>query len=164
MLTLRKAEASELDVLMSIYDTARSFMRKNGNMNQWINGYPDRETVSADICDGKLYAVCNGSEICGVFYFSVGIDETYNTIYDGCWLNNEEYGVVHRIGSSGTAKGVLKCAVDFAFGHVHNVRIDTHSDNTVMQHLLEKLGFTKCGIIYISDGTPRIAYHKKSGS
>ena len=24
---------------------------------------------------------------------------------------------------------------------------------------MEKNGFTKCGIIYVKDGTPRIAYH-----
>ena len=29
-----------------------------------------------------------------------------------------------------------------------------------MQHLLEKNGFTRCGIIHVADGTPRIAYQK----
>ena len=34
--------------------------------------------------------------------------------------------------------------------------------NKIMQHLLEENGFTKCGIIHVEDGTPRIAYQKMS--
>lgn len=40
-----------------------------------------------------------------------------------------------------------------------NVRIDTHEKNTTMQHQVEKNGFTRCGIIYLENGAPRIAYH-----
>ena len=29
-----------------------------------------------------------------------------------------------------------------------------------MQHILEKHGFQRCGIIYVKDGTERIAYQK----
>ena len=29
-----------------------------------------------------------------------------------------------------------------------------------MQHLLEKNGFVRCGIIYVANGTPRIAYQR----
>lgn len=32
-----------------------------------------------------------------------------------------------------------------------------------MQHKIEKNGFTRCGIIYITDGSPRIAYQKVTG-
>ena len=39
-----------------------------------------------------------------------------------------------------------------------SIRSDTHADNKTMQHLIEADGFTRCGIIYIADGTPRIAY------
>ena len=41
-----------------------------------------------------------------------------------------------------------------------NLKIDTHEDNVVMQHVLEKNGFERCGKIYTHDGTPRIAYQK----
>lgn len=30
----------------------------------------------------------------------------------------------------------------------------------IMQHLICKNGFQKCGIIYVEDGSPRIAYEK----
>ena len=34
------------------------------------------------------------------------------------------------------------------------------TDNKIMQHLLEKNGFTRCGIIHVADGSPRFAYQK----
>ena len=36
--------------------------------------------------------------------------------------------------------------------------MDTHRDNAVMQHVMEKNGFKKCGIIYLLSGDPRVAY------
>ena len=44
-----------------------------------------------------------------------------------------------------------------------NLKIDTHRDNRIMQHLLDKNGFTYCGIIYLDDGTERLAYQKQLG-
>ena len=62
--------------------------------------------------------------------------------------------------------GGLLCYVDElfekelnSFGRRDNIRVDTHRDNIVMQRLVEKLGFSRRGIIYIADGTERIAYH-----
>ena len=46
--------------------------------------------------------------------------------------------------------------------HCESLRADTHADNKIMQHLLEENGFTRCGIIHVEDGTPRIAYQKMS--
>ena len=40
------------------------------------------------------------------------------------------------------------------------IRIDTHEDNYVMQNALAKQGFRRCGIIYVEDGTTRIAYDR----
>ena len=39
-----------------------------------------------------------------------------------------------------------------------NVRIDTHADNIPMQGAIANQGFTKCGIIHVEDGSPRLAY------
>ena len=43
---------------------------------------------------------------------------------------------------------------------ISNLRVDTHHENKIKQHQIEKSGFEKCGIIYIEDGSPRIAYKK----
>ena len=45
-----------------------------------------------------------------------------------------------------------------------NLRVDTHRDNRVMQHLLLQHGFTYCGIIHLASGDERLAYQRLSSS
>ena len=61
----------------------------------------------------------------------------------------------------GGLKGV-QLFTDDLDGDCESLRADTHVDNKVMQHLLESEGFTRCGIIHVEDGTPRIAYQRLS--
>ena len=89
------------------------------------------------------------------------IDETYNKIYDGQWLNEKPYGYIHRIAGDGKTKGVGSFCINWAFEKCGNMKIDTHADNKPMQNLLLKLGFKKCGIIYIADGSQRVAFQKE---
>ena len=77
------------------------------------------------------------------------------------WLSDSPYGVVHRIASDGSVKGVGTFCINWAFAQSGHLRIDTHGDNVVMQNLMKKLGFTQCGTIYVvEDNDPRIAYEK----
>ena len=46
----------------------------------------------------------------------------------------------------------------FALKQYENIRIDTHSDNKVMQQIAKKEGFRYCGIINCWNGTERLAY------
>lgn len=163
-LKIRKARLNEIDQLMNIYDYARQYMQQTGNSNQWINGYPSRELIISNIQEGNLYVCIDdvGKEI-GVFYFKIDEDPTYAYIEDGKWLNNKPYGVVHRLAGNGKYKGIAVFCFDWCFKQWPNIRVDTHEDNKVMQHILEKEGFIRCGIIYIANGTPRIAYQKYNG-
>ena len=99
----------------------------------------------------------------GVFAFILGPDPTYRTITDGQWLNDTlPYGTIHRLASAGRQKGVATAVITWCLEHCESLRADTHADNKAMQHLLEKNGFTRCGIIRVEDGTPRIAYQRMS--
>ena len=93
-----------------------------------------------------------------VFAFILGEDPTYQVIENGAWPNHKPYGTIHRIGSDQTRRGVLSKALDFALQFTDEVRADTHEDNKPMQHTLAKNGFIRCGIIYLENGDPRIAY------
>ncbi len=155
---VRPATPSELDDVMRIYDIARQAMRDAGNTAQWINGYPSRELIESDIERGACYVLEDDGALHGVFMFAVEADPTYAHIEDGAWPNDEPYGVIHRIGSAGTRRGILQAAVDFGLTQISNLRIDTHADNIPMQRALAKVGFRPCGTIYCQDGTPRIAF------
>ncbi len=158
---IRKGEESDIDDIMSCYDVARQYMRNSGNLTQWVNGYPSRSLVEQDIKDGVSYVgVDDGGHLAMAFAFIIGEDPTYGIIEDGEWLNNLPYGTIHRLGSTGKHRGMLRMCVDYCFSIIDNVRLDTHEDNAVMRSASERLGFVRCGRIYCDDGTPRVAYQK----
>lgn len=161
--TIRKSEIKDIPEMLSVFQFAVRTMRNNGNLEQWIN-YPPDGLLERDILAEKSYVLEANGKIAGTFFFALEEDLTYLVIDDGAWLNDAPYGVIHRIASNGTERGVLKAAIDYCAQFSVNLRIDTHRDNTIMQHLLEKYGFQKCGIIYVqdavSDHSPRLAYHR----
>lgn len=153
---IRKAEPADLETILSIYAQARKFMAENGNPNQWGKTNPPQSQLTEDIGNGMLYVI-ESDGIHGVFFFCAGEDPTYRRIYEGSWMRDTPYGVIHRIAGDGSG-GIVGAAVNFAKQQIQHLRIDTHEDNKVMQHVLEKHGFSRRGIIYIADGSPRIAY------
>ena len=157
---IRRATANELPQIMEIYARAREFMRQNGNPDQWKDNHPSIEMIREDIEQGNCYLCVSMGEIYGVFYFSEGDDPTYSYIEDGKWLNDSPYGVIHRIAVAKHGKGVAAFCFEYALNLCGNVKIDTHADNLPMQKALAKNGFTRCGTIYLADGSPRIAYQK----
>lgn len=159
---IRKAEISDLPRIRKIYDAAKAYMDTSGNPNQWAVGYPPEEYLRQDIGLSRLYVCEEEGVLHGVFMLSMEEDPTYHYI-EGAWLNEEPYGVIHRIASDGTRKGIFKTVMEFckekAEGlNIKNFRIDTHADNKTMQHLVEQYGFLRCGTIYLENGSPRIAY------
>ena len=157
MLSIRKSTANDLPAILALYADARRFMAENGNPNQWGTVHPPREQLERDIEQEKLYVIADEYLIRGVFFFSLGEDPTYAKIFDGKWSSNQPYGTIHRIAGDGSG-GILREAVAFAKTQIGYIRIDTHADNIVMQNALNKHGFKQCGIIYVEDGSPRIAY------
>ena len=159
---IRKTRLEELDQVMEVYAYARKFMAEHENPNQWKNNKPTREQIEKDILAGKHYVCEDGQTKAAVFYFAKEVDPTYITIYEGQWLNEEDYAVVHRIASSGKIKGAGTFCMNWASAQCKNVKIDTHKDNYVMQNMLMKCGFTHCGTIYLENGEPRLAFQKSS--
>jgi hypothetical protein len=162
---IRKAQPEDLDLLMEIFAAAKVFMAERGNSNQWIAGYPSRELIAQNIQDGNSY-VCadDAGEILATFFFKIAPDETYARIYDGQWLNDKPYGVVHRLAGSGKVKGISDFCLQWCFEQCGNIRVDTHKDNKVMQQALIRNGYTYCGIIYIKNGTQRLAFQKEGNA
>lgn len=157
---IRKANLTDLPQVMKIYADARAYMRDHGNATQWAGGYPSEGRIREDIMAGESYLCVDSGEILGVFCFFAHNDPTYDTIYQGSWLNGEPYGVIHRIAVAEHRRGVASFCYEYALMQCPNLRIDTHRDNVPMQKSLEKNGFTRCGIIYLENGDPRVAFHK----
>lgn len=157
---IRRTLPEEINEIMTIYDRARQFMRNNGNENQWINGYPSVEIVMNDINKRNSYVCVDEKGIIATFCFIQGVEPNYLKIYEGKWMNDEPYGVVHRIATTGRVKGIASYCIEWCFTQCRNIRIDTHRDNKIMQRVLIKNGFLLCGVIHVADGSERVAFQK----
>ncbi len=157
----RGAVRSDLDRILKIYAHARQAMADSGNPTQWGDSYPPQEMLEEDIDSNRLFVYVVNGELEAVFAFILGADPTYKVIENGAWLNDTlPYGTIHRLASAGKRKGVASAVIEWCLEHCESLRADTHADNKIMQHLLEKNGFTRCGIIHVADGSPRIAYQR----
>ena len=155
---IRTAQPRDLARILEIYDYARGFMERTGNASQWGKHFPPEELLREDIRAQRLFVIEENGAVHGVFAFIIGDDPTYQTIEQGSWLAGGAYGTIHRIAASGEVPGVFNTAIDYCKTRINNLRIDTHENNRVMQHLITKSGFTFCGHITADDGTDRLAY------
>ena len=153
---------NDLPRLIQIYDEARQIMRESGNLTQWEGGYPSEELIKSDIKSGFSYIVEDeGGNIKGCFALIFGEDPTYKVISGGRWTDPDSpYATIHRLASTKDSHGVAQCCFEWCWERINSLRADTHADNTVMQHCLEKAGFSYCGIIFLESGAERKAYQK----
>ncbi len=159
--TIREARPEDMAEIMAVMDAARQIMRQSGNMHQWVAGYPSEAAIRNDMNVQGGFVVEDDGRLVGYFAFLPSPEPTYEKIYGGAWLDDEQpYHVVHRIASYPDVHGVFGSIMDFCFSRDRNLRIDTHRDNLIMQHLMTRHGFAYCGIIYLANGDERLAYQR----
>lgn len=152
------AAPGDLGAVMQLYGEARRRMKSQGNPAQWGADYPSETLVGADIAGGRCFVLRTGTgAVRGVFAFSAGEEPNYARI-DGAWKNSAPYGTIHRLAGAPGTSGVFDACLAFCLKRMENLRIDTHRDNKIMRHLIERSGFEFCGTIWVEDGTPRLAY------
>lgn len=148
---VRRSNMEDIPAMMDLYAQARVFMRENGNPNQWDENYPSRELLEKDIAFGNSYIVEDDEKnLAATFAFIKGEDPTYYGIENGAWLNHEPYGTIHRLAGNTSYHGIASGCISWCKSQIGNLRADTHEDNKIMQHLLEKNGFVRCGIIHLA--------------
>lgn len=157
---IRRAVLADYPELLQVYAAARTIMQQSGNPTQWGDSKPEPEQIAADIQNGNGYVVEREGRICGAFALLFGADSTYSVI-DGAWQSDRPYATLHRVASNGMQKGVLHECLAYCDTRISNLRIDTHENNRIMQHLLQKEGFVRCGTIRLLNGDPRIAYQRE---
>jgi RimJ/RimL family protein N-acetyltransferase len=157
---IRKTEEKDLPEISEIYSLAKQYMRAAGNKNQWSGDYPNGDSARDDMEKG-IGCVCEeDGEVVAVFAFDIGEEKTYNRIYGGAWLDSAPYAYIHRIAVKKHGMGIVDFCFSECFKMHPNLKIDTHRDNIPMQKVLLRNGFSYCGIIYLSDGSERLAYQK----
>ena len=162
----RQAKISDLDQIVEIIELSKKYLKET-KVDQWQDGYPAKEDLRRDIESGNSYVLTNKDEILATTVISLDGESTYNSIFNGEWITNEDYIVMHRVAvhdkykGKGIFKELIKEAENLALNKgISSIKIDTHRDNISMQRAVVKNDFKKCGIIYLEDGSERIAFEK----
>lgn len=162
----RNAEINEVSEIMGIIKEAQNYFKSKG-IDQWQNNYPGPGIIIDDIIKGNSYVLLEDNRIIAIAAVFFAEERTYRKIYNGQWLSNKEYAVIHRLAvtnkykRNGAANFIFKKAEDMCQKKgVSSIRVDTHHDNITMQKLIEKNDFKYCGIIFLEDGSKRLAYEK----
>ncbi|MBO3320882.1 GNAT family N-acetyltransferase [Clostridium perfringens] len=162
----RQANISDLDQIVEIIELSKKYLKET-KVDQWQDGYPAKEDLRRDIESGNSYVLTNKDEIVATTVISLDGESTYNSIFNGELITNEEYIVMHRVAvhdkykGKGIFKELIKEAESLALNKgISSIKIDTHRDNISMQRAVVKNDFQKCGIIYLEDGSERIAFEK----
>ena len=163
-ITLEPARRENLEEYAAILQAGRVFQQAQG-VTQWTEGYPNRDTVLEDLRTGKGYALILDGRVAGYLCVDFGGEPAYAEI-NGAWGTEGPYAVVHRMAFGTDFQG--KGLADAAFRQIEalclsrgirSIRIDTDLPNLRMQHILEKNGFLRRGVI-VFQGGDKLAYDK----
>ena len=162
----RKTTTKDINCVMNIIKKSQEYFKSQG-IDQWQNDYPNPGVIQNDINNNNSYVLIKEGNIVATSAVSFDGESTYDKIYEGQWLSEEKYAVIHRIAVDDSYKGlgiagkiineVEKLCLE---KEVKSIKIDTHQDNISMQKSLEKNGFKYCGLIYLTDGNKRVAFEK----
>ncbi|MFH5810696.1 GNAT family N-acetyltransferase [Companilactobacillus sp. FL22-1] len=156
---LRQAVPEDLPRIIEIINSAKKTLRNRG-VDQWQSGYPSDEILKQDIEEDISFVLMLNGEVVGVAALQQGYDKNYQDMTSGTWDKDSEvtYSVIHRIAIEADHQGEhLSSALiqqlltmSFYLGY-RDVRIDTHPDNLVMQHIIENSGFVEKGTITMEE-------------
>ena len=164
MNTIERARIEDAELCNEILNDGRRFQQEQGFV-QWTEAYPNIDTIYQDIKGETGYVIKIDGRIAGYLSIDFSGEPAYEDI-EGAWSVEQDYAVVHRMAFSKEFTGIG--LADTAFGLIEKVclerkvpyiRINTGLPNKRMQHVLEKNGFTKCGVI-VFQGGEKIAYDK----
>lgn len=162
----RRTVEADINNIINIIKQAQEYFREQG-IDQWQNGYPNVETIRNDITNQHSYVLLKDNKIVATAAVSFDGEKTYDSIYEGEWISNSEYAVIHRIAVDNTYKGsglssqIIREVEELCLNKgVHSIKVDTHEENISMQKLLKKNKFQYCGVIYLEDKSKRIAFEK----
>ena len=162
---LEPAGMDRIDLCIEILNEGRLFQREQGFI-QWPDDYPNRDIVISDIKEGKGYLVMMDRDPIG--YLNIDFDgESAYEVIDGKWGAASPYAVLRRMAflrkyaGRGLALEVLALVENICVSkEVRYIKTDTDFQNERMQHVLEKSGYKRRGVVILR-GSGKIAYDKQ---
>ena len=154
---IRIANIDDAIYIQEVLDDAKALFKSEGS-DQWqdLDNYPNINTTISDINKKQMYVYEIDKKIVGCIVLSKEVEKAYDVIYNGSWLLNDKYYVIHRLSvrKNSYKKGIAKDLINYVTlltkeDGVHSIKVDTKKENIRMLTLLKKLGFKEVGIIHL---------------
>ena len=167
MTNYRKATLEDLPQVMEAVEDSREVLRLQGN-GQWQDGYPNKDDFVNDIKNGRLFVTYDNdpNEVIGVCALTYR-EEDYHHLYEGEWLTDLPYMVMHRVAikkkykGKGLGKKLFEVFIEQAkLEGYKSLRIDTHEGNAIMRHIITSFGFVYCGKAILTPDKDRMVFEK----
>ncbi len=162
----RKAKIEDIDEIMIAVEDARALLKEEGN-GQWQDGYPNRDDFLNDIKNGNSFVVLTDNKEIASVCAITGYEEAYMHLYEGKWITDYEYIVMHRVAVKakfrgyGYGKALFELFIEEGKKrNIKSLRIDTHINNHLMIHLFDFYGFKYCGKAILPPNKDRVVYEK----
>lgn len=135
------------------------------NTGQWQKGYPNKETIIADINNGESHVMIYQDKIVATITIQIGHDDEYD-MNRWRWPSSR-YLIIHRLAVNENMKGLGLASHLMQYAeqigreqNVHDFKVDTYQGNLAMQKLLLKLGFISCGTMQLPNEHRRVMFQK----
>ena len=157
LMKIRQATMNDYNQIMAILKDGANQLAERG-VDQWQGDYPSPDQIKDDIEKGFAYlAVSTDGETVGAISIVEAPDHSYDNLKGKWLLNTDKYVVIHRVAihskhaGNGYATKLLTEVIDYIRDNrkdIDSIRIDTHENNTAMQHVIDKMNFTKVGELH----------------
>ncbi|WP_137663870.1 GNAT family N-acetyltransferase [Enterococcus hulanensis] len=150
----RPSTIADIPAIGIIINEAKQYLKEQGSP-QWQDGHePHEGVIREDIQKKASYVLTLEDEVVGTIALIAENDPVYEAI-EGNWQGEGPYVSLHHVAVSqkhrgiGLGKNLLTLAVKQAqaLGY-EDIRIDTYPANQPMLSLIEKCGFTYCGMVH----------------
>jgi len=150
----RPSTLADIPAIGIIINEAKQYLKEQGSP-QWQDGHePHEGVIREDIQKKASYVLTLEDEVVGTIALIAENDPVYEAI-EGEWQGEGPYVSLHHVAVSqkhrgiGLGKNLLTLAIKQAqaLGY-EDIRIDTYPANQPMLSLIEKCGFTYCGMVY----------------
>lgn len=162
---LLKAEIDDLPLILEVIESCKRYL-KNLSIDQWQDGYPNEKIIENDIVNEVGYIITYGNEKIGYVCLDYNEEKAYSNEKIK-WKSDKKYLAIHRFAINEKYRGrhlskeIFKLFDLKAIEYKRNLRVDTHSDNKIMQKVLKNANFEFCGITYYNNGNDeRLAFEK----
>ena len=101
----RRTTIEDIPAIVEIICQAQEYL-KNQGINQWQNGYPNKNSLIKDIQNGYSYVMEVDEVVIGTMAIVFTGEPTYEHIYEGNWKTEDtSYVTLHRVAVHNDWKG-----------------------------------------------------------